>query len=76
MDHALDSTMQEALVFSLSTISKKISLTYVSFISRTIVARKVAEVNPDPIDHVLTEYVRFVKPAFDDFIQPVSDHYF
>ncbi|KAG0297216.1 hypothetical protein BGZ96_007274 [Linnemannia gamsii] len=34
------------------------------------VARKVAEVNPDPIDHVLTEYVRFVKPAFDDFIQP------
>ncbi|KAF9156478.1 hypothetical protein BG015_004959 [Linnemannia schmuckeri] len=34
------------------------------------VARKVAEINPDPIDHVLTEYVRFVKPAFDDFIQP------
>ncbi|KAF9097360.1 hypothetical protein BGX29_008822 [Mortierella sp. GBA35] len=34
------------------------------------VARKVAEVNPDPIDHILTEYVRFVKPAFDDFIQP------
>lgn len=34
------------------------------------VARKVAEFNPDPIDHVLTEYVRFVKPAFDDFIQP------
>ncbi|KAI1316802.1 UMP-CMP kinase [Mortierella claussenii] len=34
------------------------------------VARKVAEANPDPIDHILTEYVRFVKPAFDDFIQP------
>ncbi|KAF9355686.1 UMP-CMP kinase [Mortierella sp. NVP85] len=34
------------------------------------VARKVAEPNPDPVDHILTEYVRFVKPSFDDFIQP------
>ncbi|KAG0212410.1 hypothetical protein BGX28_006379 [Mortierella sp. GBA30] len=34
------------------------------------VARKVAESNPDPVDHILTEYVRYVKPAFDDFIQP------
>ncbi|KAF9940867.1 hypothetical protein BGZ75_003369 [Mortierella antarctica] len=34
------------------------------------VARKVAEPNPDPVDNILTEYVRFVKPAFDDFIQP------
>ncbi|KAG0045923.1 hypothetical protein BGZ83_008857 [Gryganskiella cystojenkinii] len=34
------------------------------------VSRKVAEFNPDSIDHILTEYVRFVKPAFDDFIQP------
>ncbi|KAG9073168.1 Uridine-cytidine kinase 2 [Linnemannia hyalina] len=37
---------------------------------REFLNMKVAEVNPDPIDHVLTEYVRFVKPAFDDFIQP------
>ncbi|KAG0304112.1 hypothetical protein BGZ98_005911 [Dissophora globulifera] len=35
------------------------------------VARKVAEPNPDTTDHILTEYVRFVKPAFDDFVQPV-----
>ncbi|KAF9191688.1 UMP-CMP kinase [Haplosporangium sp. Z 11] len=34
------------------------------------VTRKVAEPNPDSMDHILTEYVRFVKPAFDDFIQP------
>ncbi|GJJ70639.1 uridine kinase [Entomortierella parvispora] len=34
------------------------------------VSRKVAESNPDSVDHILTEYVRFVKPAFDDFIQP------
>ncbi|KAF9171513.1 hypothetical protein BGX21_007831 [Mortierella sp. AD011] len=34
------------------------------------VARKVAEPNPDSVDHILTEYVRFVKPSFDDFIQP------
>ncbi|KAG0262254.1 UMP-CMP kinase [Mortierella polycephala] len=32
--------------------------------------RKVAEPSPDSMDHILTEYVRFVKPAFDDFIQP------
>ncbi|KAF9110659.1 hypothetical protein BGX27_006032 [Mortierella sp. AM989] len=34
------------------------------------VSRKVAEPNPDSVDHILTEYVRFVKPSFDDFIQP------
>ncbi|KAF9430839.1 Uridine-cytidine kinase 2 [Podila epigama] len=34
------------------------------------VSRKVAEKNPDSMDHILTEYVRFVKPAFDDFISP------
>ncbi|KAG0238490.1 uridine kinase family-domain-containing protein [Mortierella sp. GBAus27b] len=34
------------------------------------VDRKVKEANPDSVDHILTEYVRFVKPAFDDFIQP------
>ncbi|KAG0001840.1 hypothetical protein BGZ65_003139 [Modicella reniformis] len=34
------------------------------------VARKVSEPNPDSVDNILTEYVRFVKPAFDDFIQP------
>ncbi|KAF8985194.1 Uridine-cytidine kinase 2 [Entomortierella lignicola] len=34
------------------------------------VTRKVAESNPDSVDHILTEYVRFVKPSFDDFIQP------
>ncbi|KAF8932599.1 uridine-cytidine kinase 1-like protein [Dissophora ornata] len=36
------------------------------------VARRVAERNPDSIDHILTEYVRFVKPSFDDFIQPTK----
>ncbi|KAF9916037.1 hypothetical protein BX616_004768 [Lobosporangium transversale] len=36
------------------------------------VARKVAEPSPDSVDHILTEYIRFVKPAFDDFIQPTK----
>ncbi|KAF9578137.1 hypothetical protein BGW38_006222, partial [Lunasporangiospora selenospora] len=34
------------------------------------VQRKISEMDPDPMDHILTEYVRFVKPAFDDFINP------
>ncbi|KAG0339082.1 hypothetical protein BG004_006964 [Podila humilis] len=36
------------------------------------VTRKVAEPHPDSMDHILTEYVRFVKPAFDDFISPTK----
>ncbi|KAG0256810.1 Uridine-cytidine kinase 2 [Actinomortierella ambigua] len=34
------------------------------------VSRKVKEDNPDSVDHILTEYVRFVKPSFDKFVNP------
>ncbi|KAG0225989.1 hypothetical protein BGW41_004438 [Actinomortierella wolfii] len=34
------------------------------------VARKVSEDNPDSVDHILTEYVRFVKPSFEKFVNP------
>ncbi|KAF9432379.1 Uridine-cytidine kinase 2 [Entomortierella beljakovae] len=34
------------------------------------VQRKTAEIKPDSVDQILMEYVKFVKPAFDNFVQP------